>query len=142
MAEEPEAHDLVALTQQLSDAKGVEATMQFYGADAVYDMSKVGLGTFEGPAAIRRFLEDWLGSYEETDDQVQEITDVGNGIVFAVVRETGRPSGSPTQSRVHAVYGFVFVWTDRKVTRATVYTDADEARAAAIGLAKSRAQRR
>jgi ketosteroid isomerase-like protein len=130
---------LVELTQKLSDARGVDATMRFYAADAVYDMSKVGLGTFEGRPAIRHFLEDWLGSYEETEDEVQEITEVGDGIVLAVVRETGRPSGSSAESRVHAIYGFVFLWTDWKVTRATVYTDPDEARAAAECLAAERA---
>jgi ketosteroid isomerase-like protein len=139
MSDELTTPSLVELTQQLSDARGVDATMQFYAADAVYDMSKVGLGTFEGRLAIRRFLEDWLGSYEETEDEVQEITDLGNGIVFAVVRETGRPSGSSAQSHVYAIYGFVFVWVDRKVTRATVYTDPDEARAAAERLAAERA---
>jgi ketosteroid isomerase-like protein len=138
MSEESTTPDLVELTQQLSDARGVDATMQFYGADAVYDMSQVGLGTFKGRAAIRRFLEDWLGSYDETEDEVQQITDLGNGIVFAVVRETGRPSGTPSQSRVHGIYGFVFVWTDATVSRATVYTDPDEARAAAERLAESR----
>jgi len=135
MSEESKTPDLVELTQELSDARGVDATMQFYSTDAVYDMSQVGFGTFEGRPAIRRFLEDWLGSYEETEDEVQEITDLGNGIVFAVVRETGRPSGSASHSRVHAIYGFVFVWSDGKVSRATVFTDPHEARAYAEGLA-------
>jgi ketosteroid isomerase-like protein len=137
MSEESTTPDLVELTQGLGNAKGVDATMPFYGADAVYDMSRVGLGTFEGRAAIRRFLEDWLASYQETEDEMQEAVDLGNGIVFAKVRETGRPSGSPAQSRVQAVYGFVFVWTDRKVARVTVYTDPDEARTAAERLAES-----
>jgi hypothetical protein len=138
LSDEPAKPDLVTLTQQLGDAQGVDATMPFYRADAVYDMSRVGLGTFEGRPAIRRFLEDWLSSYQETEDEMQETIDLGNGIVFARVRETGRPSGSPDQSRVHAVYGFVFVWTDGKVARVTVYTDVDEARAAAERLAESR----
>lgn len=138
MSDESRTPDLVELTRQLSGAKGVDATMQFYGADAVYDMAQVGLGTFEGRAAIRRFLEDWLASYEETEDEVQEITDVGNGIVFAVARESGRPSGTPGPSRVHGIYGFVFIWNDAKVTRATVYSDPAEARAAAERLAESR----
>jgi ketosteroid isomerase-like protein len=133
-----ESHDLVALTQALSDARGVDATMAFYCPDAVYDMSRVGLGTFEGRPAIRRFLEDWLASYQDTKDEVQEMIDLGKGVVFAVARETGRPSGSPAQSRVHAVYGFVFVWTDGKVARVTVYTNPSEARAAAEHLAEER----
>ena len=31
--------------------------MRFYAPHAVYDMSRVGLGTFEGRAAIHRFLK-------------------------------------------------------------------------------------
>jgi ketosteroid isomerase-like protein len=138
MPEEPTTHDLAALTQALSDARGVDATMPFYCPDAVYDMSRVGLGTFEGRPAIRRFLEDWLASYQDTKDEVQELIDFGKGVVFAVVRETGRLSGSPAQSRVHAVYGFVFLWTDRKVARVTVYTNPSEARTAAEQLAEER----
>ena len=138
MSEESAPPDLVALTQELSDARGADATMAFYAADAVYDMSRVGLGTFDGRPAIRRFLGDWLASYEETEDDVTEIIDLGSGIVLAVARESGRLSGSPTESRVRSTYGFVFVWTDRKVARVTVYTDIDEARAAAERLAKER----
>jgi hypothetical protein len=48
MFEESATPDLVELTQQLSDARGTDATMAFYGPSAVYDMSRVGLGTFEG----------------------------------------------------------------------------------------------
>ena len=138
MSEESATPDLTALTQELSDARGVEATMRFYREDAIYDMSRVGLGTFEGRQSIRSFLVDWLSSYDETEDEVQEITDLGEGIVFAVVRETGRPSGAPRESRVRAVYGFVFVWSAAKVIRVTVYTDPAEARAAAERLAESR----
>jgi ketosteroid isomerase-like protein len=138
MPEESTTPDLVTLTRELGNAEGVDATMPFYGADAVYDMSRVGLGTFEGRPAIRRFLEDWLSSYQETEDEMQETIDLGNGIVFARVRETGRPSGSDDRARVQSVYGFVFVWTGGKVARVTVYTDVDEARAAAERLAESR----
>jgi ketosteroid isomerase-like protein len=135
---ESAAPDLTGLTQALCDARGVEATMAFYRADAVYDMSRVGLGTFEGSASIRSFLTDWLDSYEDTQDEMQEILDLGGGIVFAKVRESGRPSGSPAQSRVRAVYGFVFVWAHAKVARVTVYTDPDEALAVARRLAEER----
>ena len=138
MPEESTTPDLVELTRELGEARGVELTMRFYGPSAVYDMSRVGRGTFEGRPAIRRFLGDWLSSYEETEDDLQEITDLGNGIVFALVRESGRLIGSPAHSHVHAVYGFVFIWRDGKVARVTVYTDPGEARAAAERLAEER----
>src|SRR5437870_3291045 len=84
MPEKSTTPDLVELTRELGEARGVELTMRFYGPSAVYDMSRVGLGTFEGRPAIRRFLGDWLSSYEDTEDDLQEITDLGNGIVFAL----------------------------------------------------------
>ena len=138
MSEASARPDLVELTQALSEARGSDATVAFYTADAVYDMSRIGLGTFEGRPAIRDFLEGWLASYQETKDDVMEIVDHGSGIIFAVVRETGRPYGSPAESQVQSVFGFVLVWTDGKIARVTVYTDIDEARAAAERLAKEK----
>jgi ketosteroid isomerase-like protein len=36
----------------------VDAIVAFYAPDAVYDMSPVGMGVFEGQAAARGFIED------------------------------------------------------------------------------------
>jgi ketosteroid isomerase-like protein len=118
MPEESTRSDLIARTEELVEVRGADATMPFYAADAVYDMSRVGLGTFQGRAAIRAFFDDWLASYAgDTEDESQEVVDLGHGIVFAVVRETARPSGRPPEFRVHGLYGFVFVWTGGKVAR-------------------------
>jgi ketosteroid isomerase-like protein len=130
--------DLLELTRRLSEAQALEETMSFYGPDSVYDMSRRGMGFFEGYRAIRGFLEDWHRAYEEYEDEIQEILELGNGIVFAVVRQNARPSGSPEDVRLHDVYGYVFVWADGKVARVTPYPDVDEARAAAERLAEPR----
>jgi len=37
-------------------------------------------------AAIRGFLEDWLGAYEEYEIEAEEILDLGNGVVLFVIR--------------------------------------------------------
>jgi hypothetical protein len=68
-------------------------------------------------------------------------TDLGNEIVFVLVRESGRPAGSPAHSQAHDVYGFVSVWRDRKVARVPVYTEPREASAAAERPAESRGRR-
>jgi ketosteroid isomerase-like protein len=140
MSEEPTTHDLVALTRELGQAQGVDATLEFYRVDAVYDMSRVGLGTFQGRAAISRFLGDWLASYDETEDELQEVVDLGNGVVCAAVREAARPSGSPAHTWVHAHFGMVFEWTQGKLACVTAYTDLYEARATAERLAQQRGQ--
>ena len=136
--EEPTTPDPAELTRGLSDARTVEATLAYYGPDSVYDMSQMGMGLFEGPAAIRGFLEDWDNNYEEYDDEIEELVHLGHGIVFLVVKQNARPWGSPAHVRLNDVYGYVFVWADDKVARATPYTDPDEARAAAERLAKER----
>jgi ketosteroid isomerase-like protein len=48
----------------------------------------------EGRAAIRGFLEEWFGAYEELAFELEEISDLGDGVVFAVVIQDGRLVGS------------------------------------------------
>jgi ketosteroid isomerase-like protein len=140
MADESTTPDVVALTQAFCRAGGrVEEEMSFYGPDPVYDVSPMGIGIFHGRTAIRSFLVDWMTSFERYEEEVQEILDLGNGIAFAAVRESGRPSGSAVETRTHSVYGFVIVWVEGKIARMTAYPDIDEARAAAERLAKERA---
>ena len=62
-------------------------------------MSSAGLGMFHGAAAIRSFLEDWIGSYEEYENKLEENRDLGNGVVFAVARLDGRPVEGPGRVR-------------------------------------------
>src|SRR5205807_9656257 len=109
----------------------------FYAADAVWET--VSLGTsFEGVAAIRGFYEDWLGAYEEYGMVPEEILDLGNGVVFVVVRLTARLVGSAASMPVRH-RPLVFVWVEGLVARVTAYADSvDEGRAAAERLAEER----
>jgi ketosteroid isomerase-like protein len=64
MSEESTTPDLVELTQGLVSALDrcdVAACVSFYAGDALFEAA---LGRFEGVAAIRGFLEDWLANYE------------------------------------------------------------------------------
>jgi hypothetical protein len=131
--------DVVDLTRAFCMAGGsVEEEMGFYGPDPVYDVSPMGIGVFRGRAAIRRFLAEWMSSYDGYQEDVQEVIDFGNGIAFAAVRESGRPTGGAVDTRTHSTYGFVIVWIDQKIARITAYPDINDARAAAEGLAEQR----
>jgi ketosteroid isomerase-like protein len=99
-------------------------------------MSAIGMGTFDGPAAIRGLLEDWVAPYDEWEIQLEDLLDLGNGVVLAVLNENGKPAGST--GRVQLRYASVGVWADEMLLRATTYADIDEARAAAERLAESR----
>jgi ketosteroid isomerase-like protein len=94
MREESTTPDLVALQRRLTAATNrgdVDAIVAFYAPDAVYDMSPVGMGVFEGQAPARGFIEDWWTSYEESEFEAEETLDLGNGVGFRVLVQKGRP---------------------------------------------------
>ena len=139
MSEESTTSDLVELQKRLTDAarsRDLDAITAFYAPDAVWDMSPMGMGAFEGQAAVRGFLEDWFVSYEEYEFEAEEILDLGNGVGFRVLVQKGRLLGS--SGEVELRYAAVSVWEDGKIARITNYNDIDEARAAAERLAEER----
>ena len=140
MAEESTSPDLVELVRrsvEAADKLDLDARMTFYKPDAVWDASPMGIGTFEGQAAMRAFWEDWLSSYEGWQLQTVEVQDLGNGVTFAVLDQRGRLVGS--SGEIELRYASVTEWEDGKIARITNYTDIDEARAAAERLAQERA---
>jgi ketosteroid isomerase-like protein len=139
MAEESTTPDLVERQTRLTEAasrRDLDVLMALYAPDAVYDMSPMGMGTFEGLAAVRGFVEDWFASYEEFESEAEETLDLGNGVGLRVLFQKGRPVGS--SGEVELRFGTVNVWEDGKIARITSYTDIDEARAAAERLAEER----
>ena len=131
--------DLVERWQQASEAaerRDFDAVMSVYARDAVWDASLSGVGSFEGTAAIRRFLEDWIGAYEDYEYKQQEGLDLGNGVVFVVACVDGRLVGSP--ARVRERWAWTAVWVAGVIVRVTARNDIDEARAAAERLANER----
>jgi hypothetical protein len=91
---------------------------------------------FDRRAAIRSFLEDWFGAYDEIETEVEERRDLGRGLAFVVYVQRARLRGSTRW--VHARVAFVNAWVDGLIQRSTVYEDIDEARAAAERLAQER----
>ncbi|HTQ68866.1 MAG TPA: nuclear transport factor 2 family protein [Solirubrobacteraceae bacterium] len=139
MAEESTTPDLVELVRGTIDPLNVgdiDASLRLYAPDAFWDLSSLGLGTFEGVAAIRGFLEEWISSYEGYEVKGEEILDLGNGIGFAVMRQGGRPLGST--GHVQERFASVATWVDGLLVRTVTYLDIDEARAAAERLAEER----
>jgi ketosteroid isomerase-like protein len=110
--------------------------MSFYGPDSVWDMAELGLGTYQGVAAIRGVFEDWLGAYEEFEMTVEEVLILSDWLTLAVVHQDGQPVGS--SARVEIRYASVTEWADGLIVRATSYSDIDEGRAAAERLAEER----
>ncbi len=131
--------DLVELNRRAIESaarRDFDAAMSPYGPDSVWDTSPLGMGTYRGVAAIRRGFEEWYGLYEESEVEIEENVDLGNGVILAVACQRARPVGS--SGYVELRFASVTEWTDRLIARVAPYTDIDEARAAAERLAESR----
>jgi ketosteroid isomerase-like protein len=138
MPREPTTPDLVERVRvilEAADRADFDAILEFYAADAVWDMPD-GMGSFEGPRAIRAFWEDWWSSYDWLDLELREILDLGGGVVYAPFHFGGRPKGSAAE--VQTEMAIVYEWVDGVVLRATAYFNLDEGRAAADRLAAAR----
>jgi hypothetical protein len=98
-------------------------------------MSLTGAGVFEGREAIRGFWEDWFGSYQDWEQVIEEMRDLGSAVGLAGYRQHGRPAGSSGFVELHyAAVGIVR--RDGLIERIMIHTDLDEARAAAEWLAE------
>ena len=138
MSEESTIPDLVQLmgrTFEAANRRDLDAVASSFAEDATFD----GRGVpdhYEGRAAIRSMLEEWFGSYEALEFGLEEVRDLGNGVVFAVVTQNGRPVGSAGHLRQRE--GWVFVWVRGLIARLST-SEVDEARAAAERLVQERA---
>src|ERR1700680_620798 len=137
MGEEAATPDLVERARGLvasANRKDFDGLMEFFAPDVVWTVGE--LGSFEGLAAVRGFWEDWIGSYEDFEIELEEILSIGKGVVLAAFRQKARPVGST--GRVRLNYSTVTVWADDVIVRTTSYRDIDKARAAAERLAEER----
>lgn len=141
MSEESATLNPVDRVRQFVEAgnrRELDAVSSYLARDSVWDTSRVGIGVFEGAATIRRFMEDWFDGFEELQFVIDELLDVGSGVVLTVTRQLARPVG--TAGYIQQREGWVWVWVDGLCTSVTVYPEAvvDEARPAAERLAESR----
>ena len=127
----PDLVEIVGTALEAANRRDLDAVMSIFAADAVYEGRALG-DVFEGQTAIRAFIEEWFGNYEELEYGLEEGHDLGNGVVFAVVVQSGRLPGSTGSVRQRE--GWVIVWERGLVARIT-FAEVEEGRAAAERLA-------
>ena len=135
MSEESMTLDLVELVRkqlEALDRRDLDGVMSSVAEDVVLDGR---VDYLEGRAAIRGFLEDWFRALEELDYELEEVSDLGGGVVFAVVIQDGRPVGG--DGRLRQREGWVYLCVGGSIARLTT-SDVDQARAAAERLAQER----
>jgi ketosteroid isomerase-like protein len=135
ISEESTTPDLVALMRYVFDAANRQ---DFDAALALFVPQAFWRGTVddaEGVAAIRDLWVSYFSAFEELRWILDDVVDVGEGVVLVDSRQVGRLVGGAALTERRA---FVYEFVDGRVVRATDYTDIDEARAAAERLAESR----
>lgn len=115
-----------------------DAVMSFYAHDAAFDASRTLFSEFRGQAAVRGIFEEWVDRYEDFEVEPEELSELGNGVLFSVMRRSGRPRGST--GRVEQREPWVYLFVAGLVAEVTIYPHAeiDEAHAAAKRLAEER----
>jgi ketosteroid isomerase-like protein len=117
-------------------AEGVDDTMAFFADDAVWDSSRMGFEIYEGREAIRRSFEEWFEIFDEQEHRDEEVVAMGHGVVYSATRLSARSGASDADHALSRSFGYVIIWIDQKISRVTVYPDAEQARAAAARLAE------
>ena len=128
----PDPVELVRKQLEALDRGDLDGVMSSVAEDAVLEGRA---DYFESRAAIRGFLEDWFGAYEELAFELEEVSHLGGGVVFAVVSQDGRPVGG--DGRVRQREGWVYLCVGGSIARLTT-SDVDQAREAAERLAQKR----
>jgi ketosteroid isomerase-like protein len=127
----PDPVELVRKQVEALDRGDVDGVMSSVTEEVVLD-GRVDL--VEGRAAIRGFLEDWFRVYEELNFDLEEVSHLGGGVVFAVVIQDGRLVGG---GHLRQREGWVYLCVGGSIARLTT-SDVDEARVAAERLAQER----
>ena len=105
----PDPVELVRKQLEALDRGDLDGVMSSVAEDGVLDGRA---DYFEGRAAIRGFVEDWFRAYEELGFELEEVSHLGGGVVFAVVIQDGRPVAA-TVTFDNARDGSTSVWEAR-----------------------------
>ena len=77
---QPDPPEVARRLAEAYNRRDLDGIVSMYSEGAVWDMSELGVGVLRGRDAIRHFLEDWLGNYEEFEFALEEVHDLGHGV--------------------------------------------------------------
>ena len=89
------------------------------------------VGEMQGPEALRRYFQDWIDTFDDVSNVLEELVDVGDDRVVAVQRVTGRAKASGVRTELR--YAVVYTVRDGKIARGREYIDRANA-LEAVGL--------
>ena len=135
MTDESTTPDVVEIATSLfeaADRGDWDAVVAPYAADVIWE-SEDGLTSAKGADAVRAQWEDWAGTFEDFRIEVENVLDLGSGVVHATFRMQGRMAGSSGILTTRRV--LVYELRDGTAVRVFACADTSEARADAERLA-------
>ena len=87
------------------------------------------IGEMHGPVAVRRYIQDWIDTFDDFGVVVEELRDVGDDRVLSIQRGKGRAKLSDIE--IDLRYAVVNTVRDGKVVRVREYLNVEDALAAA-----------
>lgn len=109
--------------------------LEFFGPESTWDVSRWGLGAHTGQGAISEFFEDWMGGFDRYAVEVEEMRDLGSGVIYVVAVQAASTRGS---GLMRIRYAPVFTWSGEIAVCVTHYRDVVAALPAAERLAEQR----
>ena len=91
------------------------------------------VGEMHGPVAVRRYIQDWIDTFDDSSVVAEELRDVGDDRVLAIQRVNGRAKLSGTETELR--YAVVYTVRHGKIVRGREYLSLDQA-LEAVGLAE------
>ena len=111
---------------------GLAAMAEFWDPDIDWRAAEGALddvGEMHGPVAVRRYIQEWIDTFDDFSVVAEELRDVGDDRVLAIQRLNGRAKLSGTETDLR--YAVVNTVRDGKVVRGREYLSLDQALEAA-----------
>src|SRR6266576_4847400 len=102
--------------------RGLDAMAEFWDPDIDWRAAEGAIddvGEMHGPAAVRRYIQDWIDTFDDFGVVVEELRSVGDDRVLAIQRLKGRAKLSGIETDLHDA--LVSTVRDGKVVRGREY---------------------
>jgi ketosteroid isomerase-like protein len=114
--------------------RGLDAMAEFWDPDIVWRAAEGAIddiGEMHGQVAVRRYMEDWIDTFDDYSVVVEELRDVGDDRVLSIQRVKGRAKLSGAEIELR--YASVNTVRDGKAVRVREYLSVEDA-FKAVGL--------
>ena len=128
--------EIVRASWRALAAGGLDAVTEFWDPEIDWraiEGAPDDVGEMRGREAVRRYLQDWVDTFDGLTVVAEELLELDDRRVVAVLRVSGRAklSGIETELRLAVVYSL----RDGKIVRGREYIDREQA-LEAVGVAR------